>query len=374
MYHRRSLIRHAIVSWSSDGVVEGIETCENIDAQAGVEYYNGILLPDLVDAHCHLELSYLRDAIPQGGGFTAFARDMGRVRDIADRTEKLRAAEDADRALWHQGVGAVGDVGNGSLTFGIKRRSPVAYLNFVELFGLAVGDAETLIPVMTDGIGTGMRCVVTPHSTYSLQDAAFRSAVGYGPCNRPLSIHFMESPAERELFEGCGSLYEWYGKRGLEIDFAGYGSPARRITSAVPADRDILLVHNCCVTEEDVDIILSHFTGRVTWVLCPRSNRYISRMEPPVELLRRKGVNIAVGTDSLASNTSLDMVAELRALGNVPLEELLDWVTLNGAMALGLGERFAGFEKGSASGAVLLSGVDWDSMALTDASRTERIF
>ena len=123
-----------------------------------------------------------------------------------------------------------------------------------------------------------------------------------------------------------------------------------------------------------MDIILSHFTGRVTWVLCPRSNRYISRMEPPVELLRRKGVNIAVGTDSLASNTSLDMVAELRALGNVPLEELLDWVTLNGAMALGLGERFAGFEKGSASGAVLLSGVDWDSMALTDASRTERIF
>ena len=80
-------------------MVEGIETCENIDAQAGVEYYNGILMPDLVDAHCHLELSYLRDAIPQGGGFTAFARDMGRVRDIADRTEKLRAAEDADRAL-----------------------------------------------------------------------------------------------------------------------------------------------------------------------------------------------------------------------------------------------------------------------------------
>ena len=126
------------------------------------------------------------------------------------------------------------------------------------------------------------------------------------------------------------------------------------------------------MTEEDVERITAHFGGRVTWVLCPCSNRYISRLAPPVAMLRRKGVRIAVGTDSLASNTALDMVAELRALGDVPLEELLAWATVDGARALGI-DGMNGFEEGSRSGAVLLSGVDWNRMRLTEDSRTERI-
>ena len=108
-------------------------------------------------------------------------------------------------------------------------------------------------------------------------------------------------------------------------------------------------------------------------MLCPCSNRYISRLSPPVGLLRGKGVRIAVGTDSLASNTALDMVAELRALGDVPLEELLAWATGNGAQALGMEERLGGFEAGSRSGAVLLSGLDWGNMRLTEDSRAERL-
>ena len=80
VYHRRSLLRNAIVSWSSDGRVAGVEVPGNVDACAGVEFYNGILVPDFVNAHCHLELSYLKGAIPQGGGFTAFARGMGEGR------------------------------------------------------------------------------------------------------------------------------------------------------------------------------------------------------------------------------------------------------------------------------------------------------
>lgn len=86
-----------------------------------------------------------------------------------------------------------------------------------------------------------------------------------------------------------------------------------------------------------------------------------------------QGVRIAVGTDSLASNTALDMVAELRALGDVPLEELLAWATGNGAQALGMEERLGGFEAGSRSGAVLLSGLDWGNMRLTEDSRAERL-
>lgn len=63
---RRSLIRNAIVSLSSDGTVTDVSVCGDMDSQAGVEFYNGILLPDMVNAHCHLELSYMKGRIAPG--------------------------------------------------------------------------------------------------------------------------------------------------------------------------------------------------------------------------------------------------------------------------------------------------------------------
>lgn len=351
-----------------------VSVCDDIDSQPGVEFYNGLLLPDMVNAHCHLELSYLRGAIPEGKGFAAFAQGMGKVRGLWDEERRMEAAHEVDDKLWRQGVGAVGDVCNGSSTFAVKERSRVRYLNFIELFGLDSVGASAKRQIGENAAERGLRSVVTPHSTYSLTAAAFSSAVAQGPAGLPLSVHFMESPAEGELYEGRGELYEWYLQRGIETHFASYGSPVRMLVECVPPERDILLVHNCCVTEEEVDIVEDHFTGRVTWVLCPCSNRYISRLRPPVELLRRKGVRIAVGTDSLASNDRLDMVAELRALGDVPLEELLEWSTAGGAAALGLEDMAAGFEVGCKSGAVLLSGIDWDRRRLTEESVARRIF
>lgn len=370
---RRSLIRNAIVSLSSDGTVTDVSVCDDMDSQAGVEFYSGILLPDMVNAHCHLELSYMKGRIPPGGGFTAFAKGMGTARTGVTPEQRVAAAEDADAALWCQGVGAVGDVCNGDSTFALKRRSRIGYTNFLELFGMNTVSADTLSELEREAAGMGLRAGITPHSTYSLRDGAFVSAVRTGTDSVPLSVHFMESPSEKELFEGRGEMHEWYVERGTPIDFGRYRTPAGRIAACVPAARDILLVHDCCVTEEDVDTVMRHFTGRVTWVLCPRSNRYISGLVPPVELLRGKGVNIAIGTDSLASNESLSMIDELKALRGVPLEEALTWVTEGGAASLGIDDRIGVFEPGRRSGAVLLEGVDMEHMELTANSRTRRI-
>lgn len=350
-----------------------VSVCDDIDAQAGVEFYSGILVPDLINAHCHLELSYLKGRIAPGGGFTRFAKAMGEVRGGVSASERAEAAESADRTLWYRGIGAVGDICNGATTFALKARSRIKYINFLELFGLNSSSAAALSSLEAEAAALGLPAAVTPHSTYSLNDGAFRAAVEANAGKVPLSIHFMESPAEKELFEGRGELSEWYAERGTPIDFGGYGSPAKRIVACVPPQRDILLIHNCYVCEEDVEIIESHFTGRVTWVLCPKSNEYISGVYPPVELLRRKGVRIAVGTDSLASNDSLDLIAELRKFRGVPLEELLSWATVNGVKALGLEREFGLFEPGRKSGVVLISGIDWESMSLTEQSRAERI-
>ena len=349
-----------------------------MDFQDGVEFHNGILLPDLVDAHCHLELSCMYGKLSQGEGFAGFARSLGNVRNSVSEDDRLKAAAAADRSLWLQGAGFVGDISNGSSSFEIKRGSHVHYTTFIELFGLGTLSTDSLRHVIRQAVDSDLRFTVTPHSTYSLNDNAFRSATDWGGAdpetqNIPLSVHFMESPAERELFDGYGALAEWYAQRGAVIDFERYGTPARRITACVPAHRDIMLIHNTCITEEDIDIIQNHFGRHASWVLCPGSNMFISRMTPPVGLLRRKGVRIAVGTDSLASNTSLDMIAELRMIQQyVPLEEALGWITVNGAEALGM-ERRAQFEVGNHCGGVLLTGLNWDEMSLTEHSRTYRI-
>ena len=135
-----------------------------------------------------------------------------------------------------------------------------------------------------------------------------------------------------------------------------------------------MLVHNCYLTPEDIDVIMNHFTAPVYWVLCPRSNSYISGLEPrSVALMRARGLNICIGTDSLASNWSLSILEELKCFKDVPLDELLSWATLGGAKALGLDHALGVVEAGRRCGIVNISGVNLESMSLTDAYVARRL-
>lgn len=362
-----------LLTLNDEGVITDIAINQtDIDRQPLTEFYDGVLLPDLVNTHCHSELSHLKGLIAEGGGFTAFARAMGEVRRGFTAEERSAAWHKADRALWEQGVGAVGDICNGTTTFSGKQQSPIAYTNFVELFGLGNNSADVARRVAAEGAAAGLRCGVTPHSTYSLTERAFAEAAEGG--EMPLSIHFMESADEALLYSGEGAMAEWYRQTCREIDFEHYGSPTERIIRQVGADRDILLIHNCFVSDEEVERIESHFRGRVTWVLCPRSNHYISRTTPPAGMLLRKGVRVAIGTDSLASNTSLDMVGEMAALSalGTPIESLLRWATIGGAEALGIEERLGSLAVGRKSGVVALSGLGrgWE---VTTESKLRRL-
>ena len=125
-------------------------------------------------------------------------------------------------------------------------------------------------------------------------------------------------------------------------------------------------------TMQDIDLIMEHFTAPVYWCLCPRSNRYISRLEPPVELLRRNGLNICLGTDSLASNDRLSVLEEMKLLSGVPLPELLGWATAGGASALGM-DDMGRVAVGLRPGLSVITGIDYGRMTLTAASAIRRL-
>jgi cytosine/adenosine deaminase-related metal-dependent hydrolase len=358
-----------VVTLSDSGAVVDVSTPAHLDREAGVEFFSGILVPGFFNAHCHLELSHLRGAIAPGGGFAGFARGMRRVRGGFSDEQRYAASQFRDAKMWAEGVEAVADVCNGPSTFDLKTRSRIRYRNFCELFGLGA-DPVHAFELRDRARNMGLDADITPHSLYSLNRAAFAAAIGDD--ERPLSIHFMESEDETDLFKRRGPLWSWYRQQGLEPDFLDFGGPAERLVAQVPADRPVMLVHNTCVTRRDIDIVMSHFTAPVTWVLCPGSNRYISGLTPPVDLLRRSGLRIAIGTDSLASNETLSMVCEMRLLaeaartqgggeGGVPLAELLGWAAADT------------IEVGHTPGLALLTGVDMKTLTLTENSRTERI-
>lgn len=373
MLTAQGLQSQSIVCLNSCGVVEDIVRCNNIDSQSGVEFYNGILIPDMVNAHAHLELSYLRGAIESGRGFAHFAESIGRVRNDFSLTERLAAADLADAKMYAQGVGAVGDICNGTTTIEIKKRSKITYSSFAELFGLATVDLSPIEGVLADFRATSLPISPTPHSVYSLNKAAFGAAVAANDSSATLSIHFMESDAESELFARKGHLWDWYSRSGRQVDFLDELSIVDRIINNIPASQKVMLVHCTKASGEDLARLVAHFNKNLTCVICPASNIYIEGQTIDIEVLRRSGCRIAVGTDSLASAHNLSMIDQIKMFENVPLVERLRWITEGGARALGLDDRLGVIEKGATTGIVLVSGVDFETMTLRENACSRRI-
>lgn len=299
----------------------------------------------------------MKGAISEQIGYAGFAAAMAQIRGTFSNEERKEAIATADHQMWAEGINFVADIVNDDTSFDIKLNSPIKYTSFAEVFGLKQSNLERCKSLINNP-----NTDLTPHSIYSIQDCDFAEV-----CNAnsaPISIHFKESEAEQLLFEGKGSLAEWYSAVGFECDFLHHGSPAKRIVDIVPADKRVIFVHNCFVTQEDIDLIMNHFTVPVYWVLCPRSNKYISGAVPNVsELLMKNNLNICIGTDSLASNHSLSILEELKCFDSVPLEQLLRWATYNGAAALGVKPR----------GIINICGADLERMKLTEKSAVRRV-
>lgn len=337
-----------VVECDDEGRIVSVGEWERLDNMPQTEFYAGALTAGFVNAHCHLELSYLRDAIERGTGFGGFARAIGQVRGNFTMQERAQALAAASERMWHEGVQAVADIINDDTTIEHKLSSPIFYRNFAELFGLRA-DATALQHLLT-----APNTSLTPHSTYSLQSEAFSLAAQ----SDTISIHFMESPDEEALYRGEGSLAAWYERMGWHCDFLDYGSPTNRIIGQVAKDKHVLLVHCCCLKEADFKALSQHFLTPPTFVLCPQSNDYISALQPPAELLLRCGARVAIGTDSLASNHNLSIIEELKLLPQIPLATRLEWATMGGAMALGISDEIGSVEMGKRPGLVIVEGIE----------------
>lgn len=319
------------------------------------------ILPALVNVHTHLELSYLQGRVPAGTSFIEWVRTlMALRRDYPDPSapEIVAAVRNAITTARASGTGLVGDISNTLVTVPLLRDAGMAAQVFHELLGFNVADAAARVGTAAAAIAASgaverdVRVTLAAHAPYSVSPAMFRAiraAVDAEPAPAT-TVHLGESPDEVEFLRhgtGCfRTLLEELGVWAPDWEPPGV-SPVAYLSDLGFLDRCSLVVHGVQFDGNDLSRLA---TLGATVASCPRSNVHVGVGSPPLEAFYAMDVNVAFGTDSLASVSDLNLFAELaearRIAPRVPARRLLESATLAGARALGFGDEFGSIEIG----------------------------
>lgn len=311
------------------------------------ESQRAVLLPGLINAHTHLELSDLRGAVPGGRGFVPWVDAQMKVRAQRQPEQDVEAIEAAVSESLGFGVVALGEVSNSLQSLPLLAAMPLLSCVFHEVFGVAEPAAREMLARADRARAeraswpAHVRYAVAPHTPYTLHgdvlQAIARRAAESGAIT---SLHLAEHGAERVFLEtGGGPFASWLeGFRPGHVAQPPGCDAVRYVDSLGALGPQLIAVHLTDARPDELAIVAER---KCRVVLCPRSNLHIELKLPPLLDILRAGIRPGLGTDSLASNTNLDPLAEARALQKrfptVPALELLAMATSWGADALGWG-------------------------------------
>lgn len=377
-------IRNGFVEYDdNDGTIIRTGVCEDMSAE---DVLSGAIVPGFVNAHCHIELSHLHGKFYKGSGMAGFIDQINALRDWAGREVKVGLTQKWMDKMWNDGVSAMADISNDDSSFEVKAAHKMYTRTFLEVFGSE--------PQMCDGVmsdvtelneladSKGIDAAPTPHSCYTMSPALLSASAAAGLAKGYISYHSQESQQEEDLLiSGSGEMYENRKRNGMSTPPVTGESSLKyfidRLADAAPApyDQHILLVHNVCLKQDDIDVA-KKVMRNVYWAICPLSNIFIHNALPPVDLMRKNDLTIAVGTDSLSSNDDLSMIKEIVCLKenfpHVPMGEVFTWASLNGARFLSKDDVLGSIAPGKRPGMVLVRGIDAEGNVTKD-STSERI-
>ncbi len=382
-------IENGVVIINDKGKILKIDKRENHDPTT-LRIHKGVIVPGFINTHCHLELSHMKGVAPTGTGLIPFISTVVKHRDVLEVQIDL-AIRKADREMYNNGIVAVGDISNKIDTVWVKKKSPIRYYTFVEMFnflddGMAQETFDGYMQVFKkQANGRGNKKSIVPHAPYTVSPKLFelinRANNGQPKTKNPkpqtISIHNQETPHE-DLF--------FHKKKGALVDFyKGFGIPIRHfkktgknsiyyaMENMDPSHRT-LFVHNTMTTEEDIQAA-HNWSDKVYWATCANANLYIENRMPDYQKFINNNAKMTIGTDSLTSNWQLSVLEEMKTIARyqsyVDFETLLKWATLNGAEALGYEKQLGSIKKGKTPGLNLLNlGKD---LKLKNSTRVKRL-
>ncbi len=343
-------------------------------AEAGddIEIFSGILSPGLINCHCHLELSHLKNVIPPHTGLIEFLCSVVTKRGFDPEIVQQEIIR-AEAEMYDNGIVAVGDIGNTADTAEVKSKSRIQWQNFVEVLGFTDEKADeniehykNIVNIFEQKLQTSSlkhRTSLVPHAPYSISPKTFK-LINELTKDKVVSIHNQEHPAEDVLYKTGGGdylkLFKIFGIDKSPFPVTGLSS-IRSVLPHFNNGQTIFFIHNTFMPDDDV-IWAKEFANEnkltLIWCLCINANLYIENKVPPIEMLMKHGCPLILGTDSYSSNWQLSITKEIQSIkkhfASISLETILKWATINGAKALKWDGNLGSFEKGKRPGIALI--------------------
>jgi cytosine/adenosine deaminase-related metal-dependent hydrolase len=300
------------------------------------------LLPGLINAHCHLDYTAFRGAISAGHSFTEWIKNINALRRAFGPSDFIASIAEGFQLLEESGVTTVANIESLPELLPLLPVPPLRTWWFLELIDVRqrLNGDETLLgalsffdqhPEWLGGFG------LSPHAPYTASVDLYRLARACGDTHRMISTtHIAESVEEHQMFtHASGPLYDFLAEMGRDNSDCGQGSALSHLVEHGVIGSNWIIAHLNYLQDYDYELVAQ---SGASVVHCPKCHAYFGHAPFPLRELRERGVNICLGTDSLASNNALDMRSEMREVQQVhglASREALEMSTLRGARALG---------------------------------------
>ena len=299
------------------------------------------LLPGLINAHCHLDYTCLRGKIPPQKSFTDWIRAINATKSELSAKDYFASINDGFEEAKRFGTTAIANL-TGFPELISQVEPPIRTWWFAELIDIrAPESANELVDSAIEALKQNSDWGLAPHALFTASQDLFRRCDEIAQQEHILlTTHLAESREEMEMFrDASGPLYEFIKSIGRPMDDCGSETPVGLFVGA-PGGRALpqwIVAHLNELTESDFEL-LGRSNSKFHVVHCPRSHNYFGHSPFAFDRLRSLGFNICLGTDSLASNESLSLFAEMRVFQKnfpqVSPEEIFRMVTVNPQRAL----------------------------------------
>lgn len=340
-------IANGAVLIAEDGRLSAVGADDAVPSPPGVvavRLHGAALLPGLVNTHTHLELTGFDGLLPQDD-FPSWIRGVIRLKAARSSGDFLAAARQGIRDCWAGGVTTVADTGDSGAAAEALCELGGSGIAYHEVFGphpdqatAALEGGVRRLEELGRFAGSRVRLGISPHAPYSVSGALFRLVADYASRHSlPVAVHVAESADEsRLLADRSGGFAEAWMERGIPLPAGAGCTPVAWLERHGVLGGRTLCIHVVRATEADLDTL----SGSGTAVAhCPRSNHRHGHGVAPLRGLLARGVRVGVGTDSVASVSPLDLLAEARAarqIASLDAEQALRLITTDAARALGL--------------------------------------
>lgn len=360
-----------------EGRIASVGRAADLHTTPAIDYGDAVICPGFVNAHTHLELTHLAGQVPPSSDFVHWLK---RLTDLlmAQPATPDNVAEAVFAGITQSLAAGVTTIGDISRRPAWSREplaaSPIRAVSFGEV--IAMGRLRTRLNDRLEAAASierqsdRMRIGISPHAPYTVEPDGLRACADRGRrMNAPLCIHLVETAEESTFTQSRGGRFtEFLQEMGIwdeDIPTAGC-TPVELCRATGVLGRQTVVAHGNYVSDEDIKII-AECGSSVAY--CPRTHHAFGHPPHPFRDILRAGINVCIGTDSLASNPSLSILDELRFLHHrhpdMAAHDLIAMGTIRGAVALGYADEVGSLSVGKAADLVVIpleGGTEWESV------------